>query len=75
MKNKFCHLPKKKKEVCAFHYIEYIPCIVKVTGFMNNLNYPKTKSYPMSWHYNCPICSQEHWRSVYDEWGTYFISD
>ena len=75
MKNKFCHLHKKKKEICAIHYIEYIPCIVKVTGFMNNLNYPKTKSYPMSWHYHCPICSQAHWKSVYDEWGTYFISD
>lgn len=65
----------KKKEICGFHNVEYIPCIVNVTGFMNSLDYPKTKSFPMSWHYHCPICEQEHWKYVYEEWGTYFISD
>jgi len=65
----------KKKEICNFHNVEYIPCIVNVTGFMNSLDYPKTKSFPMSWHYHCPICEQEHWKYVYEEWGTYFISD
>jgi hypothetical protein len=65
----------KKIKTCSFHHVEFIPCIVNVTGFMDSLNYPKTKSFPMSYHYNCPICEREHWKSVYAEWGTYFISD
>ena len=65
----------KDKKICIFHNVEFIPCIVNVTGFMDSLNYPKTKSFPISWHKNCPICEQEHWESVYGEWGTYFISD
>lgn len=64
-----------KKQICEFHNCEYVPCIVNVTGFMNSLDYPKTKSFPISWHYHCPICEQEHWKSIYDEWGTYFIED
>ena len=57
----------KEKEICSFHKIEFIPCIVNVTGFMDRLNYPKTKSFPISYHYNCPLCEQEHWKSVYEE--------
>jgi hypothetical protein len=65
----------KKNQICSFHNIEYVPCIVNVTGFMDSLNYPRTKSFPMSWHEHCPVCEQEHWEFVKGEWGTYFINE
>ena len=66
-------LDMKKKEICDLHNAEFIPCIVNVTGFVNSLDYPRTKSFPISWHMNCPICEQEHWYSVENEYGAFFF--
>ena len=63
-----------KNETCPIHDCEYIPCIVNVTGFINSLDYPRTKSFPISWHMNCPYCERDYYESVYAEWGTYFIN-
>ena len=62
-----------KNKTCPIHNCEYIPCIVDVTGFTNSLDYPRTKSFPISWHMNCPYCEKAYYESVYAEWGTYFI--
>ena len=62
-----------KNKTCPIHDCEYIPCIVNVTGFINSLDYPRTKSFPISWHMNCPYCEKDYYESVYAEWGTYFI--
>ena len=64
---------KMKNKTCPIHDFEYIPCIVDVTGFTNSLDYPRTKSFPISWHMNCPYCEKDYYESVYAEWGTYFI--
>ena len=63
-----------KNKTCPIHDCEYIPCIVNVTGFINSLDYPRTKSFPISWHMNCPYCERDYYESVYAEWGTYFIN-
>ena len=62
-----------KNKTCPIHECEYIPCIVNVAGFTNSLDYPRTKSFPVSWHMNCPCCERDYYESVYAEWGTYFI--
>ena len=66
---------KMKKKKCEFHDCEFIPCIVNVTSFIDSLNYPKTKHFPMSWHLNCPKCEQEHWQSVKYQCGTFYNED
>ena len=61
---------------CKIHHdTDLIPTIFRdVTGFksIGCVSFPEyeRKTY---WEKACPKCTQDHWESVYNEWGTFFV--